>query len=220
MKFTHLYLNFCQEKSTGFFSSQDSFYSTRSIIRNLQFGSVQPLWFPSLDFSLLHILSYLFLYPVSLSEWILLIKTLYGRKENIDPETWQRENEYNKGLIWIKEGYTDLQGTLMQTWGFLYIVGRKLEINRCLNFFWNFGKLYSLLKLWGKKECLEFLALLILFSVSSQSCSHAFSSDQVSGLKKKKDKTQKPRNTSPLLPSLILNSDTKPSFITDCTTSA
>lgn len=72
------------------------------------FGRVQYLPFPRLDFSLLYILSYLFLYSVSLSEWIFLIKMLYVREENIDAKICQRENEYNKRLIGIKEGYTDL----------------------------------------------------------------------------------------------------------------
>lgn len=46
-----------------------------------------------------------------------------------------------------------------------------------------------LLKLEAYKKKIEFLALLILFPEPTQSCSHAFSSDQVSGFENK-NKTQ------------------------------
>lgn len=75
----------------------------------------------------------------------------------------------------------------MHTRGFLCTASWKLETNRCLNFFSNFGKLHNHLKLENseKKKCLDFLAFLILFPEPTQSCNHTFSSDQVSRFKNK-----------------------------------
>lgn len=106
----------------------------------------------------------------------------------------------------------------MQTLSFLYMLGKNMEINRCLNYFLNIGKLYSFIVQDTSEEKImswipniilspEQLTFVVILSVQFR-C-------QDLKIKRK----LKILHTFPLLHSLKLNSDAKSSFAAGCASS-